>query len=210
MRGTSYNRIAGQNISRLEAFSDGIFAVATTLLALDIHAPAAQLIHGEADLQAALLALLPRVFVWLLSFMTLGIFWMGQQTLLHATARGNRDFTWLQLGFLVCVTLMPFSTQLMAEFITLRTALLLYRANSALLGGFLLVSWRVAFRDHLLEQDERALHASAVYRRIIIAQSLYAFGAALCVFGTAWSIGFIMLVQLNYVLSPRLGFLQRL
>ena len=210
MFGTNYNRIAGQNVGRLEAFSDGVFAVAVTLLALDIHAPAAELIHGEADLQAALLTLLPRVFVWLLSFMTLGIFWMGQQTLLHAVARGNRDFTWLQLGFLVCVTLMPFSTQLMAEFITLRTALLLYWANSALLGGFLFASWRVAFRESLLQNDERAPAAHSVYRRIIVAQSLYAFGAALCVISTGWSIGFIMMVQLNYVLAPRLGFLQRL
>jgi uncharacterized membrane protein len=50
---TWYNRIAGQNLERLAALSDGIFAVAMTLLVLDIHAPAAHEIHGEGDLWRA-------------------------------------------------------------------------------------------------------------------------------------------------------------
>jgi hypothetical protein len=50
----------------------------------------------------------------------------------------------------------------------------------------------------------------AVKRQIVGAQMLYAFGAALCVISTYWALGFILLVQLNYALAPRLRFLQRL
>jgi uncharacterized membrane protein len=73
---TWYNRIAGQSLERLAALSDGIFAVAMTLLVLDIHAPAAHTIHSENDLWLALCALSPRMLVYLMSFMTLGIFWI--------------------------------------------------------------------------------------------------------------------------------------
>ena len=45
----------------------------------------------------------------------------------------------------------------------------------------------------------------AIHRRILVAQALYAFGALLCVFSTYWSIGFIVLVQINYALAPRIG-----
>ena len=47
--------------------------------------------------------------------------------------------------------------------------------------------------------------SDAIKRRIVLAQSLYGFGALLCFFNTYWSIGFIVLVQLNYVIAPRLG-----
>ncbi len=63
--------------------SDGIFAVAMTLLVLDLHVPVAQAVHSEHDLWRALAALAPRLVVYLLGFLTLGIFWVGQQTQLN-------------------------------------------------------------------------------------------------------------------------------
>lgn len=62
--------------------------------------------------------------------------------------------------------------------------------------------WRATDGD-LVPQDVSESTKAAICRRIVIAQSLYAFGALLCVFGTAWSIGFIALVQLNYAVAPR-------
>jgi len=60
---TSYNRIAGQNAERLAALSDGVFAVAMTLLVLDLRAPAAEAIHDEHDLWRALLTMAPRLLM---------------------------------------------------------------------------------------------------------------------------------------------------
>ncbi len=98
----------------------------------------------------------------------------------------------------------------MAEFITLRTALLLYWLNIFAFGAVLLVSWRYAKHAGLLEADISATIDLSVERRIVVAQALYAFGAVLCVFSTYWSIGFIMLVQLNYVVGLRVGVLGRI
>src|SRR5208283_315968 len=113
---TSYNRIAGQSVERLAALSDGIFGVAMTLLLLELHVPAKELIHSEADLWQALAGLAPQLVVYLMSFITLGIFWVGQQTQLNHLARSDRHLTWIHLAFLFAVTLLPFSTRLLADF----------------------------------------------------------------------------------------------
>jgi uncharacterized membrane protein len=205
-----YNAVAGRSIERIAALSDGVFAVAITLLVLDLHAPALELVHSEADLWHGLVALTPRLAVYVMSFMTLGIFWVGQQTQHNHMAHGDRNLAWLHLAFLFGVTLMPFSTTLMAEFIDYRLAVVVYWLNILLLGALLLWSWRYARSAGLVSGDADTEIACGIERRIIIAQSLYAFGALLCVFNTYVSLGFIALVQLNYVFAPRLGPLARI
>ncbi|PPQ29510.1 TMEM175 family protein [Rhodopila globiformis] len=208
--GTRYNLIAGDSVERLAALSDGLFAVAMTLLVLDLKLPAREGIATDGALLAALSALAPRVLVYLMSFLTLGIFWVGQQTQLSHFARCNRHVTWIHLLFLFAVSLMPFSTSLMAEFITLRAALLLYWLDILLLGALLAASWRYAMRARLVEPEVAASISRSVEQRIYIAQALYAFGAALCFVSTWWSIGFIILVQMIYVVGPRRGILSRI
>ncbi len=207
---TYYNRIAGQSLERLAALSDGIFAVAMTLLVLDLHVPVRKGINTEQDLWNALVNLAPNLLPYLMSFLTLGIFWVGQQTQLNHFTRSNRNLTWIHLAFLLAVTLMPFSTGLLAAFITFRLALVVYWLNILLLGSVLFVSWRYAQHAGLMKDDITAEIRSANERRIIIGQALYAFGALLCVINTYVSIAFIVLVQLNYAIAPRFGRLDRL
>lgn len=202
---TTYNRIAGQSVERLAALSDGIFGVAMTLLLLELHVPVRELIHSEGDLRHSLIALTPQLLVYLMSFLTLGIFWVGQQTQLNHLERSERHFTWIHLAFLFMVTLMPFSTRLLIEFTSFRTALFAYWANIFLLGAFLYASWGRATRARLIKSGTPPEVPSAICRRIVIAQSFYAFGALLCFFNTYWSIACIILVQLNYVIAPRFG-----
>jgi uncharacterized membrane protein len=144
-----------------------------------------------------------------MSFLALGIFWVGQQTQINHLERADRKMAWLHLGFLLAVTLMPFSTGLLAAFTQYRVALLVYWFNIFFLGTMLYISWRYALRAKLVTEEAIQLRA-AVERRIIVAQTLYVFGAALCLINTYVSIGFIVLVQLNYVLAPRLPWLYRL
>ena len=219
---TIYNRIAGQSLERLAALSDGIFAVAMTLLVLDLHVPVSQAIHIEQPLWVsgaiqseqvlwdALVKLLPSLFTYFMSFLTLGIFWVGQQAQLNQFTRSNRDLTWIHLAFLLVVSVMPFSTGLLAAFITYRLALVVYWLNILLLGAVLFVSWRYAQRVGLLKDEVTAEMCSANERRIVIAQTLYALGALLCIFSIYWSIVFIVLVQLNYAIAPRFDSLYRL
>ena len=198
-----YNRVAGQSVERLAALSDGIFAVAMTLLVLDLRVPVRDAVHSEHDLGQALLALTPRLVVFLMSVMTLGIFWVGQQTQLNQFARADRNLAWIHIAFLCCVSLAPFSTSLLAEFIHYKIALLVYWFNILLLGSALYWSWSYASRTNLLSADVPAEIHPAVVRRIVIAQLLYACGAALCFLNTYYSIAAIVLVQLYYAIAPR-------
>ncbi|MFY9682656.1 MAG: TMEM175 family protein [Candidatus Sulfotelmatobacter sp.] len=198
-----YNRVAGQNVERIAALSDGIFAVAMTLLVLDLRVPAAEAIHSEQDLRHALIALSPRIIVFLMSIMTLGIFWVGQQTQLNHFARSDRNLAWIHIAFLCAVSLTPFSTALLAAFIHYRTALLVYWSNILLLGLTLLWSWHYATRAHLIHDNLAPEVHTAIIRRIVIAQSLYAAGASLCFINTYYSIAAIVLVQINYAMAPR-------
>src|SRR5947209_17916317 len=106
----TYHQLAGRDLGRLAALSDGLFAIAMTLIVLEIHLPDPGPIHSEGDLWTALLGLGPEIVTYLLSFLTLGIFWVGQQTQLSHFARANRSLAWIQLAFLAAVATMPFST----------------------------------------------------------------------------------------------------
>jgi uncharacterized membrane protein len=200
---TAYNRIAGQSVERLAALSDGIFAVAMTLLVLDLRAPAIETIHSEHDLWHGLVAIAPRLLMYLMSFLTLGIFWIGQQTQLNYLERSARSLTWMHILFLATICVMPFSTSLLAEFTTYRTALVVYWLNILLPGLALYWSWVCAVGLGVVQLETPPEVLKAVKRRIVIAQALYAFGALLSVANTYWSIGFIVLVQLNYAIAPR-------
>lgn len=217
----TYFQFSGQSIGRLAALSDGIFAVAMTILILNVHVPTAALSHVEqplwagdalrleAALWSALAPLAPQVLTYLLSFLTLGIFWTGQQTQLNHFSHSDHRLTWIHLIFLLVVVIMPFSTALLTVFITYRLAMLVYWLNIFLLGLLLLVSLRYALHAGLLAEAATADVVAASQRRIVVYQALYAAAAALCVVNTYLAIGCLIVLQLNSVIGPRIGLLNR-
>ena len=209
---TSYNQIASRSLERIGALSDGLFAIAMTLIVLEIRVPDPGAIVTDANLSRALGLLLPHLVIYGLSFLTLGIFWNGQQTQLSYVARADRHLSWIYLAFLAFVALMPFSTSILGEFIDLRLALLLYWANIAVLGVILYGAWLYAIHAGLLRDDVSAEVRGLVKRRIVVAQALYAFGALLSFtpLGTYGSIAWIVLVQLNFAVAPRIPWLSRI
>ena len=208
--GRRFNEFAGTNVDRLTGISDGIFSVGMTLLVLGLSVPAVSAARTEGDLWQALLGLGPNVLVYTMSFMTLGIFWVGQGAQLNLLARSNRNYSWLQLVFLFAVTLVPFSTALLARFPTFRVALVAYWLNIVLLGMTLLAGLQYGIRAGLFKETDLPEVTRLMRGRILIAQSLYAIATATCfVFPTWVSIGLIFLVQLNYVVAPRVPLLHR-
>jgi len=205
-----YNRFAARDLGRISALSDGIFAVAMTLLALDIHTPTSVDIHTEAQLWGALVALSPRLLTWLLSLMTLGIFWVGQQTQINQLARADRALSWLHFVFLAVITAMPFTTRILAEFFAFRAAFFVYWANIALAGASLYACWIHAERAGLLNAGATAPISSAIKRRIVVAQALYAGGALVGLVSVPAGVILIIAIQLNYAIAPKLPILSKL
>ena len=206
-----YNQIANRSLERIGALSDGLFAIAMTLIVLEIHVPDPGTVKTEAQLVAQLGDLAPRFLTYLLTFLTLGIFWNGQQTQLGYVARGNRDLAWLSLLFLALVALFPFTTSLLAEFVLFRTALAVYWLDIFLCGLALLVIWTYVERAGLLREDVGPEVGRAIRRRIVVAQILYAIGMAIgVVVGTLPAIIFIVAVQLNFAIAPRIWILHKI
>jgi uncharacterized membrane protein len=207
---TRYNTLAGSEVGRIAALSDGLFAIAATILVLDFHTPETTDIHSEADLLRALATSAPRLLPWLLSLLTLGIFWLGQQTQLSQLERSNRDLTWLHFLFLAVATVLPFSARLLADFLEYRTAFLVYWVNIVVLGACLYATWAYAEGAKLIRDEAHGDVSRAVKRRIVLAQSLYAIGALVGLINVTLGITLIMLIQLNYAIGPRLPVLSRL
>lgn len=207
-----YNQIANRSLERIGALSDGLFAIAMTLIVLEIRVPDIGHIQTDADLLGALGQLGPRFLTYLLSFLTLGIFWNGQQTQLTYLTRGNRDLAWLTLLFLAIVALFPFTTSLLAEFFTFRLALGLYWADIVLCGLALLAIWIYAERAGLVREDAGPDVGRLIRRRILIAQALYGLGFVISLLptGTLPGMIFIIVVQLNFAIAPRIWILNRI
>jgi uncharacterized membrane protein len=104
---------------------------------------------------------------------------------------------------------MPFSTALLAEFITYRLPMLIYWVNLFSLGLLLYISLEYASRAGLLTAEATPEVGAASKRRIVVYQILYAVAAVLCVFNTYLAIAVLVLLQLNSVIVPRIGPLNR-
>ena len=203
MTDANYNRFAGQNVKRIEAISDGVFAVALTLLVLDIRVPVTEAIHSEGDLVHALCGLMPKFLSYFLSFMTLGIFWTGQSAQYYYIERSDRDLNWISLFFLLFVSLLPFSTAFLSAFLPYKFPVFIYWLNIFMLGFSLYIHWQYAYKKGFVNapESERAAIGKAIRLRIIRAQTLYGCAALLCLVNSYLSIAMIILIQLNYALG---------
>jgi len=196
-----YNFFAGQRIGRIEALSDGVFAIAMTLLVLDIHVPIGEF-HSEHELIAAFWPLMPKFLAYLLGFMTLGIFWVGHSTQFTYIKRTDRHLTWLNVFLLMIISVFPFTTAYLSEYINFKFAVGLYWLNIFLAGLAIYIHWSYACRAGLIDRDETTEEViKAIRNRVIVAQTLYLIAALLCFINTYLSVAVTILVQLNYALA---------
>jgi len=139
-----------------------------------------------------------------MSFITLGNFWTGHAVQYTYINTSDRHLTWLSLFFLLFVSLVPFSTALLSEFITFRLAIAVYWTNILLLGLFLHIHWEYAWRNNLISGTPDHERIKKVVRnRLIVAESLYAGAALVCIISTYLSIVLLIAIQLNYAVAPR-------
>lgn len=201
MSNNSYNSIAGKSTERIIAISDGVFAVALTLLVLEIRIPAQNELHSEQDLIQLFISLAPKFLVYFLAFMTAGIFWMGHSAQYKNIDDSDRNLSWINLIFLLSVTLLPFSTAFLGDYITFKFSILIYWLNIFLMGILLYINWLYASKKGFIAKEKFSLVDTAIRSRIIIAQTLYFVGFLLCFINNYTSIAFIIVVQANYAFA---------
>jgi uncharacterized membrane protein len=98
--------------SRLETFSDGVFAIVITLLILDIRFPEVE----YSQFAATLVSLLPRILAYVMSFIIIGLYWVVHHNSMRAMERIDPGFLWLNILLLLCVSFIPFPTSLLGRY----------------------------------------------------------------------------------------------
>ena len=143
----------GFRTGRLEAFSDGVFAIAITLLVLDI---AVSETAGK-HLLRSVIDLWPSYLAYVTSFSTIGAAWLGHNAITEHLDRADAAFVRLNLLLLLVVSFLPFPTRLFADYIghdsSERVAVTIYGISLLLASTLLLILWRYAVREGLVRPD---------------------------------------------------------
>lgn len=124
--------------SRIEAFSDGIFAVAATLLVTNLHLP------GSSAVAQGIVRVLPNQLVYVLSFMIVAVYWVAHHMMFHYVARVDRGLLWLNNLTLLCVAAVPFPAAVLGSHPLDPAAIILYAASLSLINLTGTIAWRYA------------------------------------------------------------------
>ena len=168
-------------VERLVFFSDAVFAIAITLLALDIRLPTTIDMGSNADLARGLLSIWHQYLGFVISFLVIGLFWMGHHRKFAAIVRVDRRTMWFNLLLLMNIAFVPFPTAVLSESGT-RTATIFYALTMVIAGLIMAALWRhVSGRAQLI--DERL---SPQQRRRELIGPLVTSGIFLFTIGTAF------------------------
>lgn len=139
--------------TRLEALSDGVFAVVLTLLVIDLKLEALPPHSSEEDIWHALRQALPHFGAYGITFAITCGFWIQHHALFHALRTANRGFYWLNALFLFSVSLLPFSVSTFMKATAYLPCFLVYYANLSLMGLALALGWHFCGANGLLHAE---------------------------------------------------------
>jgi len=193
--------------SRLEAFSDGVLAVAITLLALDLEVPDHRSIVSHHGLWGAIVANWPAFAAYALSFTVIGIMWVNHHGLMDRVAIVDRTLLFINLLLLLFIVTIPFSTSLFAEFLReggsdSHVAAAVYSASlfGCAIGFNLLWLWVIRDGRRLHEAIDPAT-ARSQFRRFSIGIFVYAATIGLSFVSAMITLAVISAVALYYVVD---------
>lgn len=187
--------------SRLEAFSDGVFAIAATLLILNVQA-------SGSPLAGELARIWPSYAAYAVSFVTIGIIWVNHHTVMAQIAKVDRTFLMLHVFFLMLIAFIPFPTALLALHIRsegARAAALSYGATLTLTAILINVLWRYAAHGRrLLRADADARIVAGISRSYLPGPFMYLAAMLVAFINPLASAGLYLAIAVFYVLESSL------
>lgn len=187
--------------SRLETFCDGVFAIVITLLILEIRVPHLPRNMADLELLHHLVEMWPKYLSFGLSFVIVGIFWVAHHQIFHLVKRTDRQFLWINLLFLLCVTFIPFPTALMGEYVGTPIAVVPYGLTLIASGLMLaLVWWYATHRRRLVSPALDDELVRQVMRRTLAGPALYAAAMLVSIVSARLTLGLYALIPLYFIL----------
>ena len=199
----------GNDTGRIEAFSDGVFAIAITLLVLEIQVPHVEG-AGVTTLLGALLGQWPSYLGYAISFLQIGVIWANHHNRFTYIVRSDHVLLFLNILFLMCVAFIPFPTALLAEYIESEeniTAVAVYSGTLAVTAIFFTLLWIYAANGYrLVNRDLDPATLRAMTRRYVVGMAFYIGAFALTFLNAVLSLVLIVGLALLFVLpEPRRG-----
>lgn len=178
---------------RIEALTDGIFAISMTLLVLTLTLP--DMMETRLGLSQLMENQWTKFFNYALSFLLLAIFWMVHHQQFHFIKRTDRWHAWINIGILMFVALMPFSTDVAGDYSGKTLAELVFSANLLMLGLFLLLNWWYAcWHRRLVDPDlDKEIIIKGI-RRNCVTPGVAAVSMVLAFFVPRWGLAVYILV----------------
>ncbi len=191
--------------ARLETFADGVFAIAATLLILNVDA---QVSGDVPDLGAQLAHIWPSYLAYAVSFVTIGIMWVNHHTVMSQVGRVDRRFLIATVGLLLCIAFVPFPTRLVAEHIRAegaRDAALAYGFTMVATAIMFSVTWFYASRGgRLLHRNAEPAVVSGISRSYLPGPWIYLAATLVAFASPTTSVVLFMAIALFYVLESSL------
>lgn len=189
---------------RVEAFSDGVMAVAITLLVLDLRVPEPE---PGRSLASGLLELWPNALAYVISFIAIGIMWLSHHTMFHRLARVDQSVLVLNLVLLLCIVVLPFTTSVLSSYLDVPgqgvLAAVLYAGSFLVTSSlfFALQYHLLKRRPHLLREAPDPVQTRSILRRGLVSIPVYVLAAAAALVSPYLTLGICMALGLFYLLS---------
>ena len=185
--------------NRIEALTDGICAIVMTLLVLELMGGPLAEARNAQEVTAALVALWPKVASFVISFVVAAILWVAHHSQFHWVRRTDRRHIWINLLFLLALSLLPFSAALLGAHPGARVSVLVYGANVIAAGAGLLAQWQYAVGHGLLDPARPPSFDHAVRRRMVGGQIAYWAAMAVAVVSPRSAFWLYVVYALGYV-----------
>lgn len=164
------NSVFHLTTNRLEALSDGIFAIAMTLLVLNLTLPSGASDFTSVELHKLIIGQGYKFFNYAMSFMLLAIYWMAHHQQFHHIRRLDSRIIWINVVILMFVALIPFSTDVAGDFAGHTLADVLFAGNLMILSLLFLTNWCYAtYKHRLIDEDlDEGIIQRGINRNILI------------------------------------------
>lgn len=139
---------------RMEALTDGIFAIAMTLLVLELKVPDLPKSADSHELLHKIGEEMPALFSFIVSFLYCGLLWTMHHAAMHFIRHLQMGLVWLNLLFLMSISVMPFSCGLLGHFVHNKAAQEIYFCNMFVAAGLIAAQWLVAKKKNLLNEED--------------------------------------------------------
>ena len=195
----------GLNTNRIEAFSDGVFAVAITLLVLNLQVPQLSASVVSHELVPKLFELWPKLLIYVLSFVIVGIYWVAHHNSFHYIKWSDRTLLWLNLLLLLCIVFIPFPTALVGEYPEQQISVVIYGSTLVITGLVLQLIWWYATSGYRLVDRNIDPHlVQRATRRNLAAPLIYLLAIGASFLSVQLSLIIFVLVPLYYIIPGQI------